>query len=167
MTKPKAQQEKEAAASKRGRGRPSSFSPFHVTAVRRMAALGWTEVQIAEAFDIAPRTLRHWKMDYPEFKAASTPTEAEMVAAVKSSLLHRAMGYSHPAVKIMTVSVGGGMSEVVREEYVEHYPPDVSAIQFFLKNRDPSNWKDRQEVQQTGDVVVRVEGGLPDKEPEK
>ena len=165
MTKPKAQQEKEAAASKRGRGRPSVFDQRLVKLVRPLAALGWTEIQMAEALDVSLRSFQRFKADNPEFLAAATSTESERLEAVKRSLYHRAMGYSHPAVKIMTVSVGGGVSEVVREEYVEHYPPDVSAIQFFLKNRDPANWKDRQEVQQSGDVVVRVEGGLPDKEP--
>lgn len=132
-----------------------------------MASLGASEIQIAQAFSIHVTTLRDWRRRYPEFSQALEISVDEQIAALTGSLFHRGMGYSHKAEKIMTRSIGGGMSEVVREEYVEHYPPDVSAIQFFLKNRDPSNWKDRQEVQQTGDLVVRVEGGLPDKEPDK
>lgn len=164
MTKTKAKMAEEEAAKKRGRGRPRVITDVHVKTVRAMAARGWTEIEMAAALDISIMTFRRWKVDFPDFLLAATPTVEEQIAAVKAALLSRATGFQHPAVKIMTVAVGGGVSQVVREEYVEHYPPDVSAIQFFLKNRDPDNWRDRQEVDQKTDATVRIEGGLPDKE---
>lgn len=160
MTKPKAQQE----ASKRGRGRPPSYSATHVKAVRAMAARGWMDVEMARAIGVNPSTFRRWKAEHPEFLSAATPTPEEQLAAVKGALLHRALGYSHMAEKIMTRSIGDGCSEIVREEYVEHYPPDVAAIRYFLNNKSGGEYKDTQEVEQRGDVVVRVEGGLPEKE---
>jgi hypothetical protein len=30
--------------------------------------------------------------------------------------------------------------------YIEHIPPDVTAGMFWLKNRDPENWRDMQNV---------------------
>ena len=58
-------------------------------------------------------------------------------ATVADRLYARAIGYSHDAVKIFN-----NKGEIVREEYVEHYPPDVQAAIFWLRNRRPE-WRDR------------------------
>ena len=88
---------------------------------------------------------------------------------MKRSLFHRATGYSHETRKIMAVPVGGGMSEIIEVPYIEHYPPDVSAIRYFLNNRASAEWRERPEIEaSSSEVVVRVFGGLPvpDDEPE-
>ena len=37
--------------------------------------------------------------------------------------------------------------KVIRVETVEHYPPDTTAMIFWLKNRQPDRWRDRAEVE--------------------
>jgi hypothetical protein len=39
-----------------------------------------------------------------------------------------------------------GAQQPVVVHYVEHMPPDVTAGIFWLKNRDPENWRDVQNV---------------------
>ena len=39
-----------------------------------------------------------------------------------------------------------GAKQPVVVHYVEHMPPDVTAGIFWLKNRDPENWRDVQNV---------------------
>ena len=103
----------------------------------------------------------------PEFRAACVVTDEERLEAVKRSLFHRATGYSHATRKIMAVPAGGGMSEIVEVPYVQHYPPDVAAIRFYLCNRAPAEWRERAETApESSEVVVRVLGGLPVDEPE-
>ena len=65
---------------------------------------------------------------------------------IERSLAHRALGYSHPAVKFMTVSDEHG-SHIERLEYIEHYPPDTAAMCFWLKNRRPDRWRDVQNIE--------------------
>ncbi|MCB2379808.1 hypothetical protein LGH70_19585 [Hymenobacter sp. BT635] len=49
-------------------------------------------------------------------------------------LYERATGYSHQAVKFMTVSAGQGLGSSVEEhEYTEHYPPDTAAAKLFVQ----------------------------------
>jgi len=49
-------------------------------------------------------------------------------------LYERATGYSHQAVKFMTVSLGSGCGSKVEEmEYTEHYPPDPTAAKLFVQ----------------------------------
>ena len=40
--------------------------------------------------------------------------------------------------------------EVTRVAVEKHYPPDVTACIFWLKNRMREEWRDKQEVQHTG-----------------
>jgi hypothetical protein len=59
------------------------------------------------------------------------------------SLYERANGYNYEAVKIF---MPAGAKQPVVVHYVEHMPPDVTAGIFWLKNRDPENWRDVQNV---------------------
>ena len=63
-------------------------------------------------------------------KITEEAAEAAARAAeeVENALLKRATGYD----------TGG--------ETPKHVPPDVRAAIFYLKNRRPKNWKDRQEI---------------------
>jgi hypothetical protein len=60
------------------------------------------------------------------------------------SLYHRANGYTYEAVKIF---MPAGRAKPVYAPYIEHVPPDVTAAIFWLKNRDPKNWRDTQQLE--------------------
>jgi hypothetical protein len=62
---------------------------------------------------------------------------------VERSLYQRANGYNYEAVKIF---MPAGSKQPVVVHYIEHMPPDVTAGMFWLKNRDPDNWRDVQNV---------------------
>jgi hypothetical protein len=36
--------------------------------------------------------------------------------------------------------------KIVEHKYIEHYPPDTTAMIFFLKNRRPDRWRDVQRI---------------------
>jgi len=59
---------------------------------------------------------------------------------VVRSLFQRACGYSHPEDKIFQHE---GNPVVVPT--TKHYPPDATSAIFWLKNRDPANWRDKVE----------------------
>lgn len=65
-------------------------------------------------------------------------------AAVASKLFHRATGYEHPEDDIRAVN-----GEIVITPTIKHYPPDTTAAIFWLKNRQPAKWRDKQEVDHT------------------
>jgi hypothetical protein len=68
------------------------------------------------------------------------------------SLYQKANGYSYDAVKIF---MPAGAKKPIYAHYVEHVPPsDVAAI-FWLKNRDPANWRDAWQLEHvTGKYVI-------------
>jgi hypothetical protein len=65
---------------------------------------------------------------------------------VERSLYERAVGYNYEATKIF---MPAGRDKPVYAPYIEHVPPDVTAGIFWLKNRDPQNWRDQQNIEHT------------------
>jgi len=96
-----------------------------------------SNAQIAKVLDVSPTTVAEWERKKPDFALALSRGREKQNRRVEKALYERAIGYRHPAKKIMQ-----WQGETIEVEYVEHYPPDVNAIQFWLKNRDPQNWQD-------------------------
>lgn len=145
-----------AKGNKGGTGRPSSYRVAFVSVARHVAALGGLDHQLADALGISVQTVRKWKQKYPDFAAACEVSDEEKLEAVKRSLYHRAIGYSHMGVKIL--STPGGIAQV---PFVEHFAPDVAAIKYFLGNKSKGEFVERVEAENSGVVSVRIEGGLP------
>lgn len=121
--------------------RPTSYRKEYAEQVKKLAMLGLTDEQLATYFDVGVVTIRNWKAKYPEFLSALKDGKDHADAEVARSLYQRATGYSHEAVKIFNDQ---GSPLIV--PYVEHYPPDTTACIFWLKNRRPREWRDRQEI---------------------
>lgn len=124
--------------------RPSSYKPEYAKQAFHLALLGATDVNLAAALGVDVSTVERWKKRYPEFCGALKRGKDEADAMVAKSLYRRALGYSHDAVKILTVADGANQgSHVEQVPYVERYPPDTTACIFWLKNRQPEAWRDR------------------------
>lgn len=135
--------------------RPSAYRPEYTKQAYHLALLGATDKDIARAFDVDERTVNRWKESQPEFRQSLKAGKEEADARVAKSLFHRANGYSHPAVKIITVPRGANMgSDVQQVPYIERYPPDTTAAIFWLKNRRPDLWREKQEVEHSGNVTT-------------
>lgn len=127
-------------------GRPSKYKPEFAEQAKQLTDLGATDRELAVFFKVAESTLNLWKLEHHEFSESLKLGKEMADRRVEQSLYHRARGYSHEAVKILMTKDG----DVYREEYVEHYPPDTTACIFWLKNRQPQLWRDKQEVEHTG-----------------
>lgn len=132
------------------RGRPSSYRPEFVEQAKKLCALGATDLELADFFDVNVLTIYRWKNRYPDFCNALTVAKAEADERVERSLYNRAVGYTYDGEKIITVAQGGGVSEVRRVAIKEHVPPDVTAQIFWLKNRRKDTWRDRVDNTHSG-----------------
>lgn len=133
-------------------GRPSKFKPEYVTQAAKLCALGATDLQIAEFFDVSEVTINNWKIAHPEFLESLKSAKSVLDAEVEQSLYRRAMGYSHGAEKIAFDKDGNEL----RAAYTEHYPPSEVACIFWLKNRQPAKWRDKQEHEHSGEIIVNI-----------
>ena len=64
-----------------------------------------------------------------------------------AALFKRATGYEHIEKKVAYV---GGKNKVV--DVTKHFPPDATSAIFWLKNRQPKKWRDKKEVEHSGNV---------------
>jgi len=113
--------------------------------------MGATDAEIAHFFDVSVPTLSSWAAIHEDFGAALQMGGAVADERVERSLYHRAVGYSYESEKILYDAKRG---EVIRASIVVHVPPDVKAQIFWLKNRDPKNWRDRREAGMDGKTVT-------------
>lgn len=126
-------------------GRPTKYKPEYARQAAKMCELGATDDELADFFEVTRKTLCNWKSKHKEFLRALTLGKEASDARVVSSLYHRAMGYSHDEERIVTQD---GKPEIVT--VTRHYPPDTTAAIFWLKNRDPEKWREKQEI--SGDM---------------
>lgn len=133
-------------------GRPSSYRPEYAEQAFKLCLLGATDAELADFFDVAESTINKWKLDHTEFSEALKGGKQQADARVADSLYRRALGYEHEAVKIVADAKTGSEHVV---PYIERYPPDTTAAIFWLKNRRPDVWRDKQNVEHEGEV------GLP------
>lgn len=132
-------------------GRPSKFKPEFVEQAGKLCRLGATDEEIADFFRIDRATLYRWKHDQQEFCDALKAGKEAADNRVETSLYHKAVGYTYDAVKIF---MPANASAPVYAPYREHVPPDTTAGIFWLKNRKPDEWRDKQEIsfKSTADV---------------
>lgn len=95
-----------------------------------------------------------------EFAELSTRTKEVVDREVENALYKRAIGYEYDEV---TEEYEAGF--LVKKKLVHKIqPPDVAAQIFWLKNKRPSDWKDRREVDNTmalaklDDVLGQIKG---------
>jgi transcriptional regulator with XRE-family HTH domain len=132
-------------------GRPTVFSDEIKDRVKLFARKGFTDKEIAQGIGITKETLNNWKKKYPDFFTSINEWKALPNAEVERSLFERACGYSHPEDKVFCNN-----GEIIVQPTIKHYPPDPTAIIFWLKNRRPDKWRDKQDVEHSGDVVVEI-----------
>lgn len=126
-------------------GRPSKFKPEFVQQAQKLCALGATDEDLADFFNVAIRTIANWKSEHEEFLHALKGGKDTADDRVERSLYQRAVGYTYDAVHFSSFQ-----GKVTATEYREHCPPDVVAQIFWLKNRRPDLWRDKQIQEVTG-----------------
>ena len=114
---------------------------------------GLTDKQIAEnKIGISERTFSRWKDKYPSILSALKNGKRPVDTEVENATLNLAKGYYVTVKKPIKVKTkrqldGKGTIEEERIEYVDeqiYIPPNVTAQIFWLKNRKPGKWRDRQ-----------------------
>jgi hypothetical protein len=127
-------------------GRPSSYRKEYAEQSYKLCLLSATDKELADFFGVSEQTLNTWKKAHPEFLESITRGKEIADANVAERLYQRAMGYSHPAVKIF---MPAGALEPVYAPYTEHYPPDTPAASLWLRNRQSGKWREKQEHDHT------------------
>lgn len=138
-------------------GRPPKYDPDSMPVqAKKLCTLGATDNEIADFFEVTPRTINRWKLDHPEFCHSLKVGKKVADERVKRALYQSAVGYDFKEEQAFKVKVGTLSEEVEVVEVTRHMPADKVAAIFWLKNRDPENWAEKQKIEHSGvEVVIR------------
>lgn len=125
----------------------SKYRPAYAFQAQQMRAGGATEEELAKAFGVATSTIRDWTLRHDAFREAMALGYAAATGRIEESLFKRAIGYEAPKTKVF---LPAGATEPVYASYQEHVAPDVGAIKYWLGNRAPELWRERQSVEHSG-----------------
>jgi len=128
-------------------GRPSPFPLLKIENIKKLISKGFNDTEIAEFIGVTSVTYYGWKSKHKSFFSEIEVFKKTQNANIRRSLYERAFGYSHEAIKFLVVK-----GKVVREKYIEHYPPDTEACKFWLKNKESEDWRDEHEVKHSGEI---------------
>lgn len=139
-------------------GRPSKYNVEFVKQAYKLALLGAKNPELADFFEVNTDTIKEWRKIHPEFSAALKKGKELADMRVSKNLYKRANGFyydevTHEEIEIKQpgaevgkkIIVPATLKKVVRKMVV----PDTTAQIFWLKNRQPDKWRDKNELSLT------------------
>jgi hypothetical protein len=141
-------------------GRPSKFDTINQAQLKKLVLAGFDDSQVSDFFGVTEQSLNNYKQRYPKFFESLKDWKIEADKKVERSLYQRAIGYEYDEVTYEKTKTGGlgigfDKGEVSDIKHVDTYKtkvtvkqalPDVTAQIFWLKNRKPAEWREKQEI---------------------
>ena len=161
--------------SKNKGGRKSKYQTHvepRLIEVEGWARDGLIDEQIAKNLGVAYSTFRTYVSKFPALSAALKRGKEVVDREVENALLKRALGYRYEEVtkerEFRKDPETGKKIEVMVEtkRISKEVQPDTTAQIFWLKNRKPAEWRDKQEVEHSGGLDNTVTE-LPPEERKK
>jgi transposase-like protein len=124
------------------------------------ARLGLTDADIAKNMDINVSTLYEWKKKYKEIAKSLTYAKAKADSIVENALYKRATGFNYEeTTRERRINKETNEYEMVTTKIVtKMVVPDTTAQIYWLKNRKQNMWRDKHEVNVSGNLEVKEFG---------
>lgn len=127
-------------------GRPSKYESHvqpKLLLIEAWTRDGLTLDQVADNLGIAKSTLCDYKNKYAELSNALKNGREVIDSMVENALLKAALGYEYEEDQ----ATAQGVCNVKKMAH-----PNTTALIFWLKNRKPKEWRDKQELEHSGDI---------------
>ncbi|CAM4012001.1 helix-turn-helix domain-containing protein [Mesobacillus zeae] len=127
---------------------------------------GLTDEQIAKNIGINVATLYRWKERYCEICEALKRGKEVIDRQVENALLKRALGYAFDELTYEQVPVKPFVNEEgkviefeleIVKKVTKQQAPETAAAIFWLKNRRPDKWRDKQDIEHSGGVTNQID----------
>lgn len=129
----------------------SKYDPKFVPIARTLCSFGAKDAELADAFGVHTDTIQYWLSAYPEFGAAVFEGKSEVFdPKVERALAQLAVGYAVDVEEVKVTKDGDEVRYTVRK----HFPPNVAAAIFWLKNRQPHKWRDVWKIEHEGKLEL-------------
>jgi hypothetical protein len=124
-----------------GPGRPTLYREEFAEQAYKLCLVGSINADLAKAFEVSPRTIDNWLQSHQAFADAVRRGRLIADGDVAHGLYRRAVGYTYTANKVLQWD-----GEPFTVPYAVHSPPDVRAAMFWLRNRQPSRWREDRKL---------------------
>ena len=133
-------------------GRKPRYEDIDLNEIIGLFAEGQTNEQVGKNIGVSHTTWAIWKNEHPELVEAIKRGQKLAIQKVENALFLRATGQ----VEIAEDKIFQYEGSPVVVPTVKRFPPDPVSMIFFLKNRNPEEWKDKQEVELTKPIEVII-----------
>ena len=135
------------------RGQKGKFqkwlTPEGLKKIEAWARDGLIEKQICHNMGIGVTTINAWKHKFPEIAEALKKGKEDVDIEVENALLKRALGYEYEEKTTEIREIPNADGTIKQEKHIKRTTkmvvPDTTAQIFWLKNRRPDRWRDRQD----------------------
>lgn len=110
---------------------------------------GLTDEDIYKNLDISHDSFYKYKKEHPELTEALKRGKEVIDVMVENALLKAALGYDYTEEELNKMT-----GDPIELRKVAH--PNTTALIFWLKNRKPKAWRDRQEIDHSGQIGVTI-----------
>lgn len=137
------------------------------TIILWMSRSGLSDEEMSKELTVTRKTLHNWKKKYPAVEQALRAGKNWFDASVEQKLFQTAIGYKTTETSIQykyfydkktgeaiidpdtekTMKAPVGETHTTKE-----IPPNITALIFWLKNRQPDKWNDLQNLKLSGKV---------------
>ena len=134
-------------------GQPTSYKPEYNNQARDWCSrFPFTHKDLGKVFQVDRATVFNWKKAHPEFfDSIQKGVDDYNNPNIEKAFTRRAMGYD----TIEVVEERDGNGELIKTRKTKkHVPPDTGAAIFYMKNRISGRWKDKIEIQTTGNIQI-------------
>lgn len=131
------------------------IAPEGLELIRGWARAGLTDEDMARNMRISVSTFYDWQKRFPEFSESLKINKDIADFKVENALYQKACGMivEETVLTMTTDPITGKILKNTRTTK-RHIPPDTLAAIFWLKNRQPKFWRDKQEVELSGTVGI-------------
>ena len=126
---------------KKEAGRPTKYKAEFAIQAEKLCKKGFIDTEIADFFNVHVDTIYEWKKVHPSFSESLKDGKRYSDSKVSDALYNRALGYESKETK-EEVGDSGSKTTVTTKQVAG----DTTAQIFWLKNRQPGEWRDRQEL---------------------
>lgn len=128
-------------------GGPTKYKEQYNEQAYKLCLLGATDSELADFFNIVESTLYLWLATHEEFSEAVKKGKIIADAEIAESFYNRAKGFEIDSEKVFCSD-----GNIIRASTKTYFPPDSGAALNWLKNRQKDKWRDKHEVEHTGEV---------------
>ena len=140
MANEKNLKQKKKKKKKTKMGAPTKYNIEYNEQVEKLCMLGAIDIELADFFNVCEKTIDNWKKDNDFLQSIKRGKEIADMKVVES-LFKRANGYEHNDIHFSSYE-----GNVTQTPYIKRYAPDPTSMIFWIKNRRPRQWRDKQEM---------------------